>query len=117
MIFSAIILFALAVSLGLVMIFIGVRYQRGSLALGLGHAGLGISGLVLLVTGIFHETAQHMLYNNAALLFVLVLAGGLVLLALREGRKPPPMVVVGIHAAVALFALYLLIRGYFFLSA
>lgn len=112
MILSAIVLFALAAAIGLVIIFIGVRYQRGSLALGMGHASLGLTGLVLLVIGIFRETGHHMLYNNAALLFVLVLAGGIVLLALREGRKPPPMVVVGIHASVALFALYLLIRGY-----
>lgn len=112
MILSAIILFALAALLGFVIIFIGLRYRRGSLAMGLGHAGIGISGLVVLVTGIFREANHHMLYNNAALLFVLVLGAGIVLLALRDGRKPPPMVVVGVHAAVALFALYLLIGGY-----
>lgn len=112
MIFYAIVLFSLAAVVGIFIVFLGVRYKKGSLVLGLGHAATGISGLVLLVTAIFREKASHMLYNNAALLFVLVVAGGIVLLALREGRKPPPMVVVGIHAAVALFALYLLIRGY-----
>jgi hypothetical protein len=112
MIFYAIVLFSLAVVFGLSLIFIGVRYRRGSLALGLGHAGIAITGLVVLVVAIFREPAHHLLYNNAALLFVLALAGGLVLLALREGRKPPSMIVVGIHAVMALFALYLLVRGY-----
>jgi hypothetical protein len=112
MILSAIVLFALAVVVGLYIIFVGLRYQRGSLALGLGHAGLAITALVVLVVAIFRAPAHHLLYNNAALLFVLALAGGLVLLALREGRKPPPMIVVSIHAIMALFALYLLVRGY-----
>jgi len=112
MILSAIVLFALAAIVGLYIIFIGLRYQRGSLAVGLGHAGLAVSGLVLLVVAIFRAPMHHLLYNNAALLFVLTLAGGLVLMALREGRKPPPMVVVAIHAVMALLALYLLVKGF-----
>jgi hypothetical protein len=112
MIFYAILLFALAAVVGLYIVFIGVRYRRGSLALGLGHGSIATLGLVLLIVGIFHEQVHHLLYNNAALLFVLALAGGLLLLALREGRKPPPMIVVGIHAAMALFALWLLVSGY-----
>lgn len=112
MIFYAILLFGLAMSIGLIIIYMGMRYQRGSLALGLSHAVVAVAALVFLVVAIFREPVHHMLYNNAALLFVLALAGGLVLLALREGRKPPPMVVVGVHAAMALFALYLLVRGY-----
>lgn len=112
MILSAILLFGLAAVVGLYIVVIGVRFRRGSLALGLGHAGLAITGLILLVVAIIRASAHYLLYNSAALLFVLTLAGGLVLLALREGRKPPPMVVVGIHAAMALFALYLLVKGY-----
>ncbi len=112
MFFYAILLFGLAMLVGVYIIFVGVRYKKGSLAMGLGHAGIAVTALVLLVVAIFQEPDHHLLYNNAALLFVLALAGGLVLLALREGRKPPPMVVVGIHAAMAVFALYLLVRGY-----
>lgn len=55
-------------------------------------------------------------HNEAALLFVLALSGGLVLLALRMGnrehRSPPPMMGVSIHAAMALSALLLLMLGY-----
>jgi hypothetical protein len=112
MILYAILLLGLAAFLGMSLVFIGVRYRRGSLALGLGHAGIAVSGLVLLVWHIFHEPVHHLLYNNAAILFVITLGGGLVMLALREGRRPPPMIVVGMHAAMALFALLLLVSGY-----
>ena len=112
MIMYAILLLGLAAVSGLGLIFIGVRYHRGSLALGLGHAGIAVSGLVLLVSNNFHERVPHPLYNEAAILFVITLTGGLLLLALREGHKPPPMIVVGLHAAIALIALLLLVTGY-----
>lgn len=92
--------------------FIGVRYHRGSLALGLGHAGIAVLALILLVVHIVRESTHHILYNDAAFLFVLTLTGGVVLLALRDGRKPPPMVIVGLHAFIALAALALLVKGY-----
>lgn len=112
MIIYAILLFCLASAVGMRLIFIGVRHHRGSLALGLGHAGIAVSGLVLLIAAIIQAPVQQPLYNGAAVVFVLALTGGLLLLALREGRKPPPMLVVGLHAAMALFALSLLILGY-----
>jgi len=112
MILFTIALFSLAACLGLGMVFLAVRYRRGSLALGLGHAGIAGLAFVLLLVEIFQTQTRPMLINDAAILFAMTLAGGLVLLALREGRKPPPMVVVGIHAAMALFALLLLVQGY-----
>jgi hypothetical protein len=112
MILTVILLFSLAALIGAYIVFVGLRYHRGSLAMGLGHAAVASLGLTLLVIHIFHERVHHILYNDAAILFVLTLAGGLVLLALREGRKPPPMIVVGLHAAMALFALFLLIKGF-----
>lgn len=111
MILATILLFATAAAVGLSLVVLGVRYQRGSLALGLGHASIGVVALGLLIFQVFHESI-HMLYNTAALLFVLTFMGGVLLLALREGRKPPPMIVVGIHAAVAIVALTLLVMGY-----
>jgi hypothetical protein len=82
------------------------------LVLGLGHGGVASLALILLVIQIFREPANNILYNSAAFLFVLTLTGGLFLLALREERKPPPMVIVGLHAFIALTALALLIKGY-----
>ncbi|MBI3432454.1 MAG: hypothetical protein HY018_09620 [Hydrogenophilales bacterium] len=115
MILAAIVLFCLAVSLGLWLVVLGVRHRRGSRALAAAHAGIALLGLGLLGRQIFGGPV-HMLYNDAALLFVLALAGGLVLLGLRLGnrehRSPPPMMGVSLHAAMALSALLLLVLGY-----
>ncbi|ODU25917.1 MAG: hypothetical protein ABS93_04250 [Thiobacillus sp. SCN 62-729] len=48
MILAAIVLFCLAVALGLGLVVLGVRYRRGSRALAAVHAGLALLGLVLL---------------------------------------------------------------------
>lgn len=90
----------------------GVRYHRGSMALGLTHAGIASLALVLLTVQIFRDSVNHMLYNDATILFIVTLLTGLVMLALRIGKEPPPMVVVGIHAVIALLALLLLVLGY-----
>lgn len=111
MVLAAIVLFCVAAVFGLSLAIIGVRYKRGSLALGLGHATIAVLALALLGGHIFTSRID-MLYDNAALLFVLALGGGVVLLALREGRKPPPGVVVGIHGAMAFVAIILLVVGY-----
>ncbi|MGV8990958.1 MAG: hypothetical protein ACOH1Q_06090 [Thiobacillus sp.] len=115
MILAAIVLFCLAAVLGLWLVILGVRYRQGSRALAAGHAGIALLGLILLGWYIFGNPV-HMLYNNAALLFFLALSGGLVLLALRMGnpehRSPPPMFGVGLHAAMAITALLLLVWGY-----
>ena len=112
MILYIILLFGLAVAFGVFLTVMGVRYQRGSMALGLTHAGIAVVALGLLTVQIFREATIHMFYNDAAILFVMAMAGGLVLLALRKGKEPPPMVVVGVHAVMALVALLLLIVGY-----
>ena len=115
MIPATILLFCLAVVLGLWLVVLGVRYRRSSLTLAAAHAGFALLGLGLLARHIFNSPV-HMLYNDAALLFVLALLGGLVLLALRvskrEHRGPPPMFIVSLHAAMAVIALGLLVLGY-----
>jgi len=111
MVIAALLLFTLAAAVGLSLAVMGVRNQRSYLAPGLGHAGIAIVALGLLTAQIFRGPV-NMPYNNAAVLFLLTLVGGVVLLALHEDRKPPSMVVVGIHAAMALAALALLLVGY-----
>jgi hypothetical protein len=115
MILAAIVLFCLAALLGLWLVVLGVRYRRGSRALAAGHAGIAPLGLIRLGRHVF-SSPVHMLYNDAALLFVLALFGGLVLLAVRMGnhehRSPPPMMGVSFHAAMAITALLLLVLGY-----
>jgi peptidoglycan/LPS O-acetylase OafA/YrhL len=115
MILAAIVLFCLAVVLGLWLVVLGVHYRRGSLALAAGHAVVALLGFGLLLSWIY-DASIHKLYNGAALLFFLALCGGLVLLFLRlntrEYRTPPPMFVVSLHAGMAMTALLLLVLGY-----
>lgn len=112
MISAVILLFSLAIMLGLYLIYIGVRQHRGSPVLALTHASIASLALVLLIVEIFQDTVTHKLYNIAAFVFAMALVGGIVLLALREGRKPPAMFLVMLHAAMALPAFFLLIMGY-----
>jgi hypothetical protein len=115
MILAAIVLFCLAVVLGIWLVVLGMRYRRGSLVLAAGHAGVALLGLSLLGNQILAGPV-HKLYNVAALLVVLALFGGLILLVLRnstrEYRTPPPMFVVSLHAVMAMIALLLLVMGY-----
>ncbi|VAW82016.1 hypothetical protein MNBD_GAMMA13-1118 [hydrothermal vent metagenome] len=110
MIPAAILLFSLAAAIGLALVVMGVRYHRSSLTLGLVHASAAVLALTFLGTYILREPI-NMLYNNAAVLFVLALSGGVILLALHDKHKPPPMIVVGIHAVMALAGLLLLVFG------
>lgn len=112
MIAYTIALFGLAVLVGMYMIYVGLRYRRGSITLGISHAGIATTALVMLIVHLLDTPKHSMVYNDAALVFIMTLAGGLVLLALREGRRPPPMVVVGVHAVMALFGLLLLLVAY-----
>lgn len=115
MILAAIVLFCLAVALGLYLVVLGVRHRRGSRGLAAVHAGFALLGLVLLGMQVFSGPINF-LFNSAALLFVLALSGGLVLLAVRIGtrehRSPPSMFGVSLHAAMGLLALLLLVLGY-----
>lgn len=112
MILSSILLFSLAASLGLFLVVLGVRYQRSSLKIGLVHASTGLLASGLLMTQIITGATDK--YNNvAALLIILAIIGGLMLFALREHNRPPPMVLVGIHALMALVALLVLYIGFF----
>ena len=111
MILSAILLFSLAASLGLFLVVLGIRYQRNSLKVGLIHAGSGLIALGLLMTHVLSD-ASNKFNNVAALLMILAVIGGLMLFALREHDRPPPMILVAIHASFALTALIVLILGF-----
>ena len=113
MILSSILLFSLAASLGLYLVVLGARYHRSSLKIGLSHASIGLLALALLFLQIMNGAINK--YNNvAALLMILAVIGGIMLFALREKNKPPPMVLVGIHAVMALVGLLVLFLGFDF---
>ena len=111
MILSSIILFSLAATLGFGLVVLGVRYKRSSLKVGLIHAGSAITALGLLLMHVFNSDTNK--YNNVAvLLMIAALIGGLMLLGLRVPGKPPAMMLVGLHAFMALVGLSLLLLGF-----
>lgn len=115
MILASIVLFGIAVVLGLWIVVLGLRFRRGSLFLAVAHVGFAVLGLGLLARYVFNDSVFK-LYNVSALLFFLTLLGGLVLMALRinqrEYRTPPSMFMVTLHAIMGLLALLLLVLGY-----
>ncbi len=111
MVLSVIFLFTLTALLGVAMVVLGVGYRRSSGALAMGHASLALLAFSLLVVHLLRSPIDK-LYNNAALLLFLGICGGVVLFLLRDGRKPPQMFVVGLHALMALAGLLLLVYGY-----
>lgn len=107
----AITLFSLAVAIGLYLVVLGVRFHRKSLKIGLTHGIVAITAFGFLATQIYQGTTNK--YNNSAALFmILALTGGIMLFVLREPKKAPPMVLVAIHACMALIGLLLLVLGY-----
>lgn len=112
MLLISIVLFIIAVLLGSYVVYLGIRHQRGSKVLGLAHGGVATLALIVLIAQLLHDPVIHKLYNGAAILFVMALTGGIVLLGLRDGNKPPPMIVVAIHAVFAGIGLWLLLLGY-----
>lgn len=112
MVLYSISLLILAALLGFTIIYIGIRHHCSSSKLALGHALLGISGLIFL--GIHIAGSSIDKYNNvAALLLVLALIGGGLLFALRDNDSAPPMPAVTIHAIIAVAGLSVLLLGYF----
>lgn len=113
MILYSIILFTLAVLLGFGLVVLGVRYKRSSLKVGLIHAGSALTALVLLLAHVFNSDTNK--YNNVAvLLMIAALIGGLMVFGLREKNKPPAMMIVTLHAIMALAGLSLLYLGFDF---
>jgi hypothetical protein len=111
MILTVTLLFSLTALLGLFLVVLGIRYHRKSFTIGLVHAGTGLIAFGFLIYQIINHSINK--YNNvAALLMVLALTGGVMLFALREDNKPPPMVLVTIHAIMALAGLLILMLGF-----
>ena len=107
----AIILLSLAVTIGLFLAILAVRFHRRNARLGLVHAAMAIASLGVLGAQIVQGPINK--FNNvAALLLVLALIGGAMVFALREENRPPAMAIVVIHAIMALGGLAVLVFGY-----
>lgn len=86
------------------------RRRRVPFALGLVHAGVAATGLVLLALAVSRYT-QPLAVNAALLLFSIALIGGVFLLIFRLQKESPPGFMIFLHAATAVTALALLWIG------
>lgn len=108
---AAFILVAVAVSIGLYLVFLGFRQRKRSPGLGLAHAGLALSGFILLSMAAYAGTTDKL--NNVAVMFLFfALVGGGIVFALHEEKKPPSMGAVTAHAIMGLVALSLMIISF-----
>jgi FtsH-binding integral membrane protein len=101
-----------AVAVGCYLLFLGLRKRKRSPGLGLTHAGLALSGLIVLFTEIFTGPTDK-LNNVAALFLFFAIVGGGMVFALHEENKPPSMAAVTVHAIMGLFGISLLIINLF----
>lgn len=101
-----------AVSVGFYLVFIGLRQRKRLPGLGLTHAGLATTGILVLFTEIFTGPTDKL--NNLAVLFLLfAIVGGGMVFALHEENKPPSMAAVTAHAVMGMVGLALLIINLF----
>lgn len=97
-----------AVAVGFYLVFLGLRQRKRSPGLAFTHAGLALSGIIVLFTEIFTGPTDKM--NNVAALFLFfAIVGGGMVFALHEENRPPSMAAVTAHAVMGLVGISLLI--------
>ena len=97
-----------AVAIGFYLVFLGMRQRKRSPVLGLTHAGLALSGFIVLFIEIFTGPIDKLNNVAAILLFFAILGGGMVF-ALHEENRPPAMAAVTAHAIMGVVGILLLI--------
>ena len=109
---AAALLLISAVVIGVYLVFVGLRQRKRAPVPGLAHAGLALSGIVVLFTEIFTGPTDKI--NNVAALFLFfAIVGGGMVFALHEENRPPSMVAVTAHAIMGLVGISLLIINLF----
>ncbi len=105
---TTVLLLISAIAVGIYLVFIGLRQHKRSPGLAVTHAGLALSGIIVLFTEIFTGPTDKI--NNVAALFLFfaIVCGGMVF-ALHEENRPPSMVAVIAHAIMGLVGISLLI--------
>ena len=101
-----------AVVIGIYLVYLGVQQRKRSPGLGLTHAGLALSGFIVLLIEIYTGPTDKLNNVAALLLFFAILGGGMVF-ALNEENRPPAMAAVTIHAIMGLVGILLLFINLF----
>lgn len=102
-----------AAAIGFYLVYLGLHKRKRSSGLGLMHAGLAVTGSIVLFIEIFTVSIDKL--NNVAALFLFfaILGGGMVF-ALHEENRPPAMAAVTAHAVMGLIGILLLIINLFY---
>jgi hypothetical protein len=103
-------LLSLAVAGGLTLGILHARRVPVPFAVGLGHAGLAVAGIVLLAFSVVRES-QPLTVNSALMCFTLAAIGGVFVLLFRLQGERPPGFMIALHGTAAIFALGLLWYG------
>lgn len=111
MVGASIFVFALAAGAGFTLAVRSGMRKRVTFVQSLAHASLGVGAMVLLALRVFGGP-KVLLFNDALLVFALVLIAGLFMLAIRFSGQSPPLLVIWVHGATAVLALSLLVIGY-----
>jgi hypothetical protein len=112
MLAAVIVILASAMLIGGYMAWLAGRRRPAPLRSGLTHAGLALTGTGLLCWRVIAGPTAPLL-TNALVLLGLTATGGTLLLALRHPEHPQPVVIVGLHALLAIAALALLVVAMF----
>ncbi len=102
-----------AAAIGFYLVYLGLHKRKRSPGLGLMHAGLALSGFVVLLIEIFTGPIDK-LNNVAALLLFAAILGGAMVFALHEEGKPPAMAAVTAHSIMGLVGILFLSINLFF---
>ncbi|WP_223594120.1 hypothetical protein [Neobacillus bataviensis] len=110
MLFSSVILFAIAALGGLVVGVLGLRQKELPMSLSLIHGAVAAIGLITLILGVVQENAGSLVITSL-ILFLIAALGGFVLFSYHLRRKPHPKGLIVIHALAAVIAYVLLLIG------
>ncbi|MEH7083846.1 hypothetical protein V7139_14095 [Neobacillus drentensis] len=110
MLFSSVILFAVAALGGLLLGVLGLRQRDLPMWLSLIHGVVAAAGLITLILGVVQGSAG-LLPIIALILFVIAALGGFVLFSYHLRRKPHPKGLIVTHALATVIAFVLLLIG------
>lgn len=110
MLFSSVILFAVAALGGLVLGVLGLRQRDLPMWLSLIHGAVAAAGLITLILVVLQGNAGLLLIISL-ILFLIAALGGFVLFSYHLRRKAHPKGLIVIHALAAVIAFVLLLFG------
>lgn len=109
----ALVLLAIAATLGVIMASLHWREKRPSLAFVVIHVGVAVAGLAVLIAAITRDELPRMAMYSAITFGIAALGGGLLLLPARLRGADPKKLFIAAHGLIAASAFLLLLLAVF----